>query len=251
MAPTQDKPGRFGALRSGRSKAALIAAAVLIAGGGTAIGVAVCRQHHAPQPARSAAGSTGTGAQAASGTGSGSGSSAPLPWAGETAEQLEAAQGPTLAGSVPVSLLIPAISVNSKLMRLGLGSDGTMQVPPLFARPSEAGWYEYSPTPGQIGPSVIVGHINTYLGPSVFYRLGAMRPGEEVDVGLADGTTAIFRVTGVRAYGKASFPSTTVYGPTDNAALRLITCGGDFDASTGHYLGSTVVFASLVSSRAS
>ena len=108
-----------------------------------------------------------------------------------------------------------------------------MQVPPLFAKPSEAGWYEYSPTPGQVGPSVIVGHIDTYQGPSVFYRLGAMRPGEEVDVGLADGTTAVFRVTGVRAYSKASFPSRTVYGPTSNAALRLITCGGDFDPTTG------------------
>jgi len=124
-------------------------------------------------------------------------------------------------------------------------------VPPLFAKPSEAGWYEYSPTPGQAGPSVIVGHIDTYLGPSVFYRLGAMRPGDEVDVGLADGITAIFRVTGVRAYSKASFPSRTVYGPTGNAALRLITCGGNLDPSTGHYLGSTVVFAALVSSRPS
>ena len=70
----------------------------------------------------------------------------------------------------------------------------------------EAGWYEYSPTPGQIGPSIIVGHIDTDKGPSVFYRLGAIRPGDEVDVGLADGTTAVFRVTGVRQYSKASFP---------------------------------------------
>jgi Sortase domain len=252
MPRTQDDSGHAGALRRIRPKATLIAAAVLIAGGGTAIGVALSSQHHAPQPARSAAGSTGTSSGSGpSGSSGRAASSVPLPWAGETAKQLEAAQGPTLARSVPVSLSIPAISVSSKLMRLGLGSDGTMQVPPLFAKPSEAGWYEYSPTPGQVGPSVIVGHINTYQGPSVFYRLGAMRPGEEVDVGLADGTTAIFRVTGVRAYSKANFPSGTVYGPTNNAALRLITCGGDFDPTTGHYLGSTVVYASLTSSRAS
>ena len=257
MPRTQDDSGHFGALRRVRPKAALIAAAVLIAGGGTAIGVALSSQHHAPQPASSAAGSTGTGPGTAPGSrhggssGGAAASSVPLPWAGETAKQLEAAQGPTLPRSVPVSLSIPAISVSSKLIRLGLGSDGTMQVPPLFAKPSEAGWYEYSPTPGQVGPSVIVGHIDTYQGPSVFYRLGAMRPGEEVDFGLADGTTAVFRVTGVRAYSKASFPSSTVYGPTDNAALRLITCGGDFDPATGHYLGSTVVYASLTSSRAS
>ena len=172
-----------------------------------------------------------------------------MPWAGETAKQLEAAQGPAPARSVPVSLQIPALGVSSKVMRLGLASDGTMQVPPLFGQPSEAGWYEYSPAPGQPGPSVIVGHVDTYRGPSVFFRLGAARPGEEVDVGLADGTTAVFRVTGVREYTKSGFPSGTVYGPTSNAALRLITCGGDFDHTTGHYLGSTVVFASLVSSR--
>jgi len=150
-----------------------------------------------------------------------------------------------------IDVRIPALGVSSKVMRLGLASDGTMQVPPLFGQPSEAGWYEYSPTPGQPGPSVIVGHVDTYRGPSVFYRLGAGRPGEEVDVGLADGTTAVFRVTGVREYSKSSFPSRTVYGPTSNAALRLITCGGDFDPATRHYLGSTVVFASLVSGRPS
>ncbi len=150
---------------------------------------------------------------------------------------------------MPETLTVAAVGISSRLLRLGLATDGTMQVPPLFGQPSEAGWYEYSPTPGQIGPSIIIGHIDTNKGPSVFYRLGAIRPGDEVDVGLADGTTAVFRVTGVRQYSKASFPSGTVYGPTSNAALRLITCGGDFDNATGHYLSSTVVFASLVSSR--
>ena len=247
MPRTQDDSGHLSALRRPRAKTALIAAAVLIIGGGTAVGVAVSSQHHAPQPARSAAGATGPGSAPAGAPTPAA--SVPLPWAGETAQQLEAADGPTLPRSVPVSLQIPALAVSSKLMRLGLARDGTMQVPPLFGQPSEAGWYEYSPTPGQRGPSVIAGHIDTYRGPSVFYRLGAARPGEEVDVGLADGTTAVFRVTGVREYSKSSFPSRTVYGPTSNAALRLITCGGDFDATAGHYLGSTVVFASLVSGR--
>jgi hypothetical protein len=247
MARTQDDSGHLGLLRRPRAKAALIAAAAAIIGGGTAIGVAVSSQHHAPQPARSAAGVTGPGSTPAGAPAPAS--SVPLPWAGETAQQLEAAAGPVLPRSVPVSLQIPALGVSSTVMRLGLSSDGTMQVPPLFGQPSEAGWYEYSPTPGQPGPSVIVGHVDTYKGPSVFYRLGTARPGEEVDVGLADRTTAVFRVTGVREYTKAGFPSGTVYGPTSNAALRLITCGGNYDATTGHYLGSTVVFASLVSGR--
>ncbi len=160
-----------------------------------------------------------------------------------------AATGPWLPRSEPVWLDIPAIGVHSGLLQLGLNPDGTMQVPPLFALPSEAGWYKYSVTPGQIGPSIIVGHVDTYRGPSVFYGLDALQPGDTVDVTLADRTMAIFRVTGVRSYLKADWPWRTVFGPTGYAGLRLITCGGAFDASTGHHLSNIVVFASLAGSR--
>ncbi len=81
----------------------------------------------------------------------------------------------------------------------------------------------------------------------MFFRLGALRPGNQVDVKLANGVTAVFRVTGVRSYAKDEFPAKAVYGPAHYAALRLITCGGDFDSATGHYLGAVVVFASLIS----
>ncbi len=143
MARTQDDSGHLDALRRPRAKIALISAAALIIGGGTAIGVALSSQHHAPQPSRSAAGATSPGSPPAGAPAPAS--SVPLPWAGETAQQLEAAQGPTLPGSVPVSLQIPALGVSSKVMRLGLASDGTMQVPPLFGQPSEAGWYRVLP----------------------------------------------------------------------------------------------------------
>jgi sortase (surface protein transpeptidase) len=122
-------------------------------------------------------------------------------------------------------------------------------VPSLVTSSDEAAWYKYSATPGQIGSSVIEGHVDSYQGPAVFFRLGALRPGDAIDVTLADGVTAIFRVTGVREYLKSEFPATAIYGATDYAALRLITCGGVFDYATGHYLSSTVVFASLTSSR--
>ena len=150
---------------------------------------------------------------------------------------------------MPVSVDIPAIGVDSKLLHLGLNSDGTIQVPSLDTSSDEAAWYKYSATPGQIGSSVIEGHVDSYQGPAVFFRLGALRPGDTVDVTLADGITAIFRVTGVREYLKSRFPAKAIYGATDFAALRLITCGGAFDYATGHYLSSTVVFASLTSSR--
>ena len=123
-----------------------------------------------------------------------------------------------------------------------------MAVPDLITSASEAAWYKYSVTPGQIGTSVIEGHVDSYQGPAVFYRLGALKPGSHVSVTLADGITAVFRVTGVREYAKDKYPANTIYAPTNYAALRLITCGGGFDAATGHYLGSVVVYASLVSS---
>jgi sortase family protein len=203
-----------------RSRLALVAGVLLLAIGAAAVGFAVSAQQHAPQPSRATAGVLGP-----------------------------AGRGPSLSRSLPVSVNIPAIGVSSKLLHLGLNSDGTMQVPSLTTSADVAAWYKYSATPGQIGASVIEGHVDSYRGPAVFFRLGALRPGDAIDVTLADGVTAIFRVTGVREYLKSNFPAKSIYGTAGYAALRLITCGGTFDYATGHYLSSTVVFASLVSAR--
>ncbi len=205
--------------RSLRARLAGLAGALLIMGGAATVGVAISAQVHAPQPSAAAAGAIGASAQL------------------------------SLPRSLPVSVDIPAIGVDSSLLDLGVNSDGTIQVPSLQTSSGEAAWYKYSATPGQIGASVIEGHVDSYQGPAVFFRLGALRPGDIVDVRLADGVTAIFRVTGVRQYLKSNFPAKEIYAATDYAALRLITCGGAFDYSTGHYLSSTVVFASLASSR--
>jgi sortase (surface protein transpeptidase) len=207
--------------RNLRARVAGLAGVLLIVAGTVAVGAAAAAQVHAPQPSASVAGVTGS-----------------------------SARGPSLPRSLPVSVKIPAIGVDSKLLYLGLNSDGTIQVPSLKTSAGEAAWYKYSATPGQIGSSVIEGHVDSIQGPAVFFRLGALRPGDIVDVTLADRITAIFRVTGVREYAKSRFPTKAIYGATDYAALRLITCGGTFDYATGHYLSSTVVFASLISSRA-
>lgn len=147
---------------------------------------------------------------------------------------------------MPVRLDIPAIGVHSTLLRLGLNPDHTVQVPPL-ARDSRAGWYRYSPTPGQLGPAVILGHVDSArYGPGVFYRLGTLRRGEVVDVTRADGRVARFRVDRVAQFPKAQFPTAQVYGNVDHAALRLVTCGGTFDRSSGSYEDNIVVFAELI-----
>ena len=143
----------------------------------------------------------------------------------------------------PVSLTIPLIGVKTQLVKLGLTADGALQVP---SSTTVAGWYTGAPRPGDIGSAVIVGHVDSLTGPGVFYRLSELRPGNRIFVLRADGTTVAFRVTAVRDYQKDHFPTHDVYGPTPDAELRLITCGGDFNAATGHYLSNVVVYATEV-----
>jgi hypothetical protein len=218
--------------------AAIVTGVVLIAAGGSVLGLAVAAQQRAPQPGPVQAGSVGPVVISPAGIRE---QAAPAP-----------TQGPALARSLPISISIPAIGVSSRLLYVGLNPDGTVQVPPLNDPPltNEAAWYKYSPTPGQMGPSVIEGHVDSLSGgPSVFFRLGALEPGDLVYVTLADRQVAVFKISGVRLYPKDQFPTSTVYGNTDYAALRLITCGGSFDEQSHHYRSNIVAFASLVSSH--
>jgi len=150
--------------------------------------------------------------------------------------------GPATVAS-PVSLTIPLIGVKTNLITLGLAKGGGMQVP---TSTTVAGWYTGSPRPGSIGSSIIVGHIDSVSRPGVFFRLSELRSGDDVFVKRADGTTAEFRVTSIQTYLKDQFPTEKVYGPTPDAELRLITCGGAFDSATGHYLSNIVVYATEV-----
>ena len=152
----------------------------------------------------------------------------------------QSAQAPVAS---PVSLTIPLIGVKTSLITLGLARGGAMQVP---SSTMVAGWYTGSPRPGAVGSAIIVGHIDSETRPGVFYRLSDLRSGDDVFVKRADGTTAEFRVTSIQTYLKDHFPTQTVYGPTPDAELRLITCGGAFDAATHHYLSNIVVYATEI-----
>jgi hypothetical protein len=148
-----------------------------------------------------------------------------------------------LARSVPVRLLVPAIGVDTPVIRLGLAPDGTVRVPPVTAD-DPAGWYRHSPTPGQTGPSVILGHVSvgTY-GDGVFRHLARLRRGDRIVACLENGTAAEFAVTAVRTVPRTRFPVDDVYGNVARPELRLITCGG---ARTGDgYADNVIVFAAL------
>ncbi|WP_282958986.1 class F sortase [Phycicoccus avicenniae] len=145
------------------------------------------------------------------------------------------------AGDRPVEVVIPAIGVRSSLVDLGIAGDGTMQVPSDFAR---AGWLTAAPAPGQRGPAVIAGHVDSHEGPAVFFRLSELVAGDEVRVVQADGDVVSFTVRGKESFAKDEFPTDRVYGPVPGPVLRLITCSGEVDPVSGHYVDNTVVFAS-------
>jgi sortase (surface protein transpeptidase) len=150
-----------------------------------------------------------------------------------------------LAESRPVRIEIPVLGISAPLMLLGLAADGTVQVPPLASH-NLAGWYDRSVTPGQDGSSVILGHVDSYTGISVFYSIKTLHPGNEIKIIRADGSTAVFSVDGVQKAQKVTFPSASVYENTRYPALRLVTCGGPFDETTRQYLDNIIVYAHLV-----
>jgi sortase (surface protein transpeptidase) len=145
-----------------------------------------------------------------------------------------------VAAPRPTGLVIPAIGVKTRLVRLGVTATGVPQVPASIA---VAGWYTFSPRPGATGSAVIAGHIDSVSGPGVFFRLRKLRPGELVYVQRRHARMAVFKVTAVQTFLKSRFPTAAVYDPVPNAQLRLVTCGGTFDPATHHYLSNVIVFA--------
>lgn len=143
----------------------------------------------------------------------------------------------------PVRLRIPALGVDSPLDELGQAMDRTVEVP---SDPFRAGWYSLGPRPGQAGPAVILGHVDGRSQPGVFFRVRELDAGAEVVVDRADGSSARFRITRVTRMPKSAFPTGEVYLPTAGPELRLVTCGGSFDAGTQHYRDNVIAYAVLV-----
>jgi sortase (surface protein transpeptidase) len=208
-----------------RTAGLMAAAAVLAVAGGSAITVAAT--HDPPQP------------PLAAGTPSAAPDSA-APSGGGPDDVLT--KGPLMSTSAPTRVAIPALKVDVPVIGLGQLPDGTMQVP---ADATTVGWYTKAPTPGALGPAVLAGHVDYHGKAGTFARLAVLEKGDAVTVTRTDGGRAVFAVTEVERYAKNRFPSEAVYGPIDHAGLRLITCGGDFDSSAGHYRDNIVVYAAL------
>ncbi|NYH54699.1 hypothetical protein HNR06_004288 [Nocardiopsis arvandica] len=215
----------------GRRRTSAAAIAVAATTGALLIAFALTTgQDEAPAP-------PGHSAQSQRSTGDG-------PEVARTSPPSPRAHARSLPHSAPVGLEIEAIGVDvDDVVRLGLEPDGEIEAPQDY---DAVGWYEHGPSPGQSGPAVIGGHVDSRTAPAVFYRLGELQPGDTVRVERADETTVGFTVYAVEQHPKDDFPTERVYGPTGGGPeLRLITCGGRFDEATRSYRSNTVVYAEL------
>jgi sortase (surface protein transpeptidase) len=140
----------------------------------------------------------------------------------------------------PATITIPRIGVRAPIVAVGLRADGAMQVP----EPDQVGWYRHGPRPGADGPAVLVGHLDSRTGPAVFYRLRELRPGDQILIGQHGGSTLRFLVGRLERHPKTALPTSRIWTDASRPLLRLITCGGSFDRSTGHYRDNLIVYAS-------
>lgn len=155
---------------------------------------------------------------------------------------LGAALTASTTASDPVSIRIPVLGVNQRLVQLGVVGD-SLQVPDRY---SDVGWWSGGPAPGEKGAAVMVGHVDSLTGPAVFYQLSGLRPGDQIIVGRGNGSRLVFGVRQVTEFAKSHFPSARIYRTDGPPALHLLTCGGSFDRQSGHYTGNVVVFAPLL-----
>ena len=207
--------------RRGPGRLVMVLGSVLVLAGAAVIGRAVAERGHLYGPAEQIPANVG--------------SSVPT---------LDGAVAAPLAFSRPVQIEIPKLDVDAPVMRLGLAANHTVAVPPLENH-NLAGWYDGSVTPGQKGTAVILGHVDSFTGISVFFYIKTLRRGNQIKVMRANGSTAIFTVDGVQKVVKTAFPTSDVYGQVRYPGLRLITCGGQFDTATRQYLDDIVVYAHL------
>ncbi|GAA3244564.1 class F sortase [Nonomuraea helvata] len=154
---------------------------------------------------------------------------------------------PPMMPSTPVRIVIKRLGINAPVESVGLAKDGTIEVPPV-TNPNLVGWYRNMSTPGEAGPAVMLGHKDTRTRSAVFSRLFEIKNGDTIEVKRQDKTTAVFTVGGVEQASKKTFPTQRVYGPQENAQLHLITCGGTYDHSIGHYVDNIIVYATMTSS---
>ncbi|PZE71635.1 class F sortase [Curtobacterium sp. MCBD17_019] len=254
----RDELGRCVVIRLPRWMWVTGAAALVVVGGSAGVATAVAAGREAPSATGTsaaagahAAGASGaprsSGAGAHAGGANSSGSSRSSGGGGTNAapglQDPTANRAPTTAAdATPTRVEVPSIGVDASLEHLHKDASGALQPPTQWM---DAGWFSDGVVPGHTGPAVIAGHVDSITSAAVFFKLDELAPGDDIAVGMSDGTTIHFTVTGTERAPKTAFPTNDVYGPTPTPELRLITCDGAFDRATGHYVDNLIVFADL------
>ncbi len=211
-----------------------VLAAVVVGGGVTGVALASTVGSDGSDGRAGSAPSSSASASASSSASAGSG--------------IEGFQDPAVpaarSAATPVSVSIPAIGVQSNLEDLHRGTAGELDPPVDW---DSAGWFSDGIVPGEVGPAVIAGHVDSPTSAAVFFRLDELVAGDEIHVAMSDGSTRTFTVDRSERAAKSAFPTSDVYGTTPTPQLRLITCDGVFDTATGHYTDNLIVFADLSS----
>ncbi|MFZ7088227.1 class F sortase [Curtobacterium sp. RRHDQ10] len=214
---------------------ATVVGAVVVIGGGVGVSAAVAGSDAGSSPdASSTRSATSTPRPSSSPLGNNAAAGPLDPTANKTST--------TAADATPVSVHIPAIKVDATLEDLHKDPNGALEPPTQW---NDAGWYSDGVVPGHVGPAVIAGHVDSLTSAAIFYDLDELAPGDQVMVSMSDGTTLTFTVRGSQQAAKNAFPTSSVYGTTPTPELRLITCGGTFDKTAGHYTDNLIVFADL------
>jgi sortase (surface protein transpeptidase) len=238
---------------------ATIAGVVLVVGGGIGVTAAVAGGAGSDTGASGSGSSAAASARAGAGSssaGSSSSGSAASGGSSGAARGNNAAAGPqdptanktlaTAADATPVSVHIPSIHVDANLEDLHKDAAGALEPPTEW---NDAGWFSDGVVPGHVGPAVIAGHVDSLTSAAIFYDLDELAAGDQVMVSMSDGTTLTFTVRSSQQAAKNAFPTSDVYGTTPTPELRLITCGGTFDKTAGHYTDNLIVFADLTASQ--
>ncbi|MEU6776150.1 class F sortase [Streptomyces sp. NPDC046759] len=152
-----------------------------------------------------------------------------------------------LPRSRPTSFRIRSLGIDAPVTAIGLDKERQLETPPVD-QAKLVGWYRSGPTPGESGTAIAVGHRDTLTGPAVFAGLAQVKPCKLIEVGRADGRTAVYTVDRMKVFDKAGFPDKEVYASAGRPELRVLTCGGLYSRRTG-YTSNVVVFAHLTATK--
>lgn len=146
---------------------------------------------------------------------------------------------PAVSPARPVAIRIPYLGVHATVVPEPVGRGGQLRIP----EPTEVGWFDAGPAPGQPGTTVIAGHIDLFGVDGAFLRLSDLPIGAVVTLVSADGTDHVYVVRRRLLLSQRALAAAHLFRAGGPSRLVLLSCGGAYDAATHLYLDNVVVEA--------